>query len=221
MRTPSPSDREYCRRTLPRVSRTFALNIRLLSGRLLEAVRTAYLLCRAADTLEDSWPGPAAELDGRFAAFLAALAGDAGAADGLAAAAASRPTGAADVELLASLPVLLRALAALDPADAALVADGVRTLAAGMRRYAVRAAGRDPGTPYLDDDAELGDYCYVVAGCVGEMLTRLAARGLAHDAPAAAARRLALAPAVGEALQLTNIVLDWPADVRRGRCHVP
>src|SRR5206468_2440477 len=33
--------------------------------------------------------------------------------------------------------------------------------------------------------------------------------------------RLALAPAVGEALQLTNILLDWPRDVRRGRCHVP
>ena len=25
--------------------------------------------------------------------------------------------------------------------------------------------------PYLDDDAELRDYCYVVAGIVGEMLT--------------------------------------------------
>ena len=26
---------------------------------------------------------------------------------------------------------------------------------------------------------------------------------------------------MGEALQLTNILLDWPTDVRRGRCHVP
>jgi farnesyl-diphosphate farnesyltransferase len=34
-------------------------------------------------------------------------------------------------------------------------------------------------------------------------------------------RRLALAPVVGEALQLTNILLDWPVDVRRGRCHIP
>jgi farnesyl-diphosphate farnesyltransferase len=30
-----------------------------------------------------------------------------------------------------------------------------------------------------------------------------------------------LAPIVGEALQLTNILLDWPTDVRRGRCYLP
>ncbi|MEQ1834388.1 MAG: squalene/phytoene synthase family protein, partial [Candidatus Eisenbacteria bacterium] len=80
---------------------------------------------------------------------------------------------------------------------------------------------RGPRTPYLDDDAELHDYCYVVAGCVGEMLTRLVTRSLVHDDDALAARRLALAPVVGEALQLTNIVLDWPVDVRAGRCHIP
>jgi farnesyl-diphosphate farnesyltransferase len=53
------------------------------------------------------------------------------------------------------------------------------------------------------------------------MLTRL----FDWHAPGAAAevraRRLALAPRVGEALQLTNILLDWPGDVRRGRCYVP
>jgi farnesyl-diphosphate farnesyltransferase len=26
---------------------------------------------------------------------------------------------------------------------------------------------------------------------------------------------------VGRALQLTNILLDWPSDVRRGRCYLP
>ena len=47
---PLPAEaREFCRRTLPRVSRTFALNIELLSGSLRDAVRVAYLLCRAAD----------------------------------------------------------------------------------------------------------------------------------------------------------------------------
>src|SRR5205085_11909128 len=52
------------------------------------------------------------------------------------------------------------------------------------------------------------------------MLTRLFAR----RAPAPEeieAERLALAPIVGEALQLTNILLDWPRDLRRGRCYLP
>src|SRR5215471_13490640 len=56
------TERAWCREALLRVSRTFALNIRCLSGRMLESVRLAYLLCRAADALEDSWPGPPAEM---------------------------------------------------------------------------------------------------------------------------------------------------------------
>jgi farnesyl-diphosphate farnesyltransferase len=53
------------------------------------------------------------------------------------------------------------------------------------------------------------------------MLTRLFA--LTHGAgePVVQERRLRLAPVVGEALQLTNILLDWPTDVRRGRCYLP
>src|SRR5512137_2293216 len=84
----TPADaREFCRRTLPRVSRTFALNIELLSGSFRDAVRVAYLLCRAADTIEDRWGGSPDEIGERFDAFVAALAGDDRAAASLAAAA--------------------------------------------------------------------------------------------------------------------------------------
>jgi farnesyl-diphosphate farnesyltransferase len=214
------TERAWCREALLRVSRTFALNIRVLDGRMLESVRLAYLLCRAADALEDSWPGPANEMADRFDRLLAALDGDERAGQSLAVEAAARPA-RADLTLLARLPALLQVLAALEPADAADVRTCVRTMTTGMRRYATRAATRGLAVPYLDDDAELHDYCFVVAGCVGEMLTRLVARTLPDDPPALAERRLALAPVVGEALQLTNILLDWPVDVRAGRCHVP
>src|SRR5437899_1676699 len=90
---------------------------------------------------------------------------------------------------------------------------------------AAPAAARRPEgtevTPYLDDERELRDYCWVVAGCVGVMLTRLFSLRDRDTSPAAERRRFELAPVVGEALQLTNILLDWPADLRRGRCHVP
>ena len=215
---------------LPSVSRTFAINIRLLRGSLGETVRVAYLMCRAADTFEDAWPGTAAEIGGRFDRFEAALNGDSAAAADLAQLAAAatgtgpgREGGGARAEfvLLENLPRLLRVHAALPTHDRASVLDCVRTMAAGMRAYATRAAGRPQGAPYLDDERELHDYCWVVAGCVGVMLTRLfTARAPAAD-PALESRRLALAPVVGEALQLTNILLDWPVDIRRGRCHVP
>src|SRR5581483_6394624 len=44
----------FCDEILPRVSRTFALSIRLLPGALGDAVRDSYLLCRIADTIEDA-----------------------------------------------------------------------------------------------------------------------------------------------------------------------
>ena len=185
-----------------------------------EAVRVGYLLCRIADALEDSWPGPPDHVAARFDLILAAIEGRAEAADALARDAAT-VGGGADLELVAHFPEVWRAWGALPPADAAAIADCVRALAGGMRRYATRAATRPANLSYIDTQAELHDYCWVVAGCVGVMLTRLFALHHPQATPEIAARRLGLAPAVGEALQLTNILLDWPTDVRRGRCHLP
>jgi farnesyl-diphosphate farnesyltransferase len=218
--SPTPEDRRYCRAILPRVSRTFALNTRLLDGSMADAVRIAYLLCRTADALEDSWPGTAREIEQRFDVFLTAMAGDYGAAEHLARAAAPHAAAAEDLALVAMFPSVWRVARALPAGDLADVTASVTVLASGMRRYAARAADRAAGAPYLDDEPELHDYCFVVAGCVGEMLTRLHDRRAPVDAPRQA-KRLALARDVGEALQLTNILLDWPNDVRRGRCHVP
>ena len=214
--------REFCRRTLPRVSRTFALNIELLSGSFREAVRVAYLLCRAADTIEDRWGGSPDEIEGRFDAFVAALAGDDAAAAGLAIAAGGGGHPDTDFDLLAHLPLLLAAYRALEPGDRDAVAEGVRTMSEGMKRYASRAARRGPLVCYVDDEAELHEYCWIVAGCVGAMLTKLHERRAGPEPEGGVReRRRQLAPKVGEALQLTNILLDWPTDVRRGRCYLP
>jgi farnesyl-diphosphate farnesyltransferase len=206
---------------LPRVSRTFALNTRLLNGTLGESVRVGYLLCRTADTLEDAWPGPADEIGDRFDRFVAALAGDPSAREALARAAAARGSERPEFDLLAHVDVVLRALGTLPPSHQAAVREGVETLARGMRRYAVRGAARSADLPYLDTAEELDDYCWIVAGCVGVMLTRLVAAEYGAGDPAVHERRLALAPQVGKALQLTNILLDWPTDIRLGRCYVP
>jgi farnesyl-diphosphate farnesyltransferase len=222
MDTATPaSDRAYCRAALPRVSRTFAVNIRLLRGPLGEAVRVGYLLCRAADTLEDSWAGEPDEIRARFATFLAVVAGDGAAAESLARAAAAIAGARGDIGLVARLPAVWRVFRSLPEEDRSAIQDGVATLATGMSRYAARAAERPRGVPYLDTEGELHDYCWVVAGCVGVMLTRLFGARSARVTPAQEARRFALAPVVGEALQLTNILLDWPVDLRRGRCYLP
>jgi farnesyl-diphosphate farnesyltransferase len=219
--------RAWCRAILPRVSRTFAINIRLLRGSMGEAVSTAYLLCRAADALEDSWPGQPAEIRRRFSLFLSALSGEREAAVALAGEARALAARESDLELVVQLPRVLACYRTLSIDDRGVIAEGVRTLATGMSRYATRAAARGATLdatrmdPYLENEAELHDYCWVVAGCVGVLLTRLFELRAPSRDDRAARRRLELAPIVGEALQLTNILLDWPLDMRRGRCHVP
>jgi farnesyl-diphosphate farnesyltransferase len=216
---PAAADLRYCREVLPRVSRTFAINIRLLGPAMRDAVCVGYLLCRAADALEDSWPGPSAEIRERFDRFRSAVAGDARAGEELAERVPRADGTRADLELLRNLPRVLSVHAALPPLERAAVARCLDVMSAGMCRYSTRAAARGAEVPYVDDEAELHDYCYVVAGCVGEMLTRLF-NGVSGD-PDRAERRLELAPVVGEALQLTNVLLDWPHDVAAGRCFLP
>jgi farnesyl-diphosphate farnesyltransferase len=140
-------DRAWCDAALPRVSRTFALNIRLLAGTFREAVSIGYLLCRAADTLEDSWPGSAEEIRARFRLLLDSLGEDDVPAESLAAQARGAATGESDLELVADLPRVRRVWRALPAGDREILADCVRTMATGMCRYAARAAERPPGPP--------------------------------------------------------------------------
>ena len=48
------NDWNYCVETLPKVSRTFALNISVLKGDLHKSILVAYLFCRTIDTVEDA-----------------------------------------------------------------------------------------------------------------------------------------------------------------------
>ncbi len=208
---------------LEKTSRTFALSIPLLPEPTRRQVTVAYLLFRIADTLEDAaaWPRERrlAAL-GAFADLLAPASADAAAARRLAArwseGAPSEHRGY--LELLAALPTVLAAFAALDrPAREVIARDTERT-ARGMAGFVARsdAAGR----LQLADEADLGAYCYVVAGIVGEMLTELFLLGQpALGADAAALRQRAAR--FGEALQLVNILKDAATDVEEGRRFLP
>ena len=213
-------DRRYCRDVLPDVSRTFAVNIRLLKGDMGDAVRVGYLLCRVADSLEDSWPGTGDAIRERFDVLIEAMRGSSDAAESLAAGAREVALGRPDMELVSNLPRVHRVWNALPDFSRDVLSKTVITMARGMSRYSSREAERGAEVPYIDTEAELHDYCFIVAGCVGVMLTRLASEKMPAESNVEA-RRLELAPTVGEALQLTNILLDWPRDTRHGRCHVP
>jgi farnesyl-diphosphate farnesyltransferase len=205
---------------LEKTSRTFALSIPVLPEPTRRQVMLAYLLFRIADTFEDAahWPpGRRVEALREFQGLLSWYS------PGEAARLASRWTAAGPSpnpgygELIAEVPLVLDAFFALDAEAVSSVRAHVLRSAEGMARFVARS--RD-GVLVVDDVSDLQDYCYTVAGIVGEMLTDLFLLGrapLAAIAPDLAER----AAAFGEALQLVNILKDTATDVAEGRSFLP
>ena len=215
---PAPADREFCRAILPKVSRTFALGIQLLPARLGEAVRTSYLLCRIADTIEDT-PALSAEqkeeLLGHFASCLDARPQD---CEPLAAAFA---TPRSDEEhLVRESARVLRVFTELPNEVRNAVRPWVQEMAQGMAEFTVRPPARQE-LAALATVADLERYCYYVAGTVGHLLTGLFRIYHRRMAAARVARLEALATSFGLGLQLTNIIKDVADDRRRGWSFVP
>ncbi len=202
-------------------SRTFALAIPLLPEPLRREVTLSYLLFRVADTFEDaaSWPRALrVEALGHFDELLEN--------PGRETIAETSRRWAEEVpceqlgyrDLLAQLPLVLDAFFALSPEAVRLIREHVLRTSRGMAGFVARTT--DEGELRLRDVADLQDYCYVVAGIVGELLTELFLLGRPQLAPVAARLR-ERSRAFGEGLQLVNILKDSATDATQGRRYLP
>jgi len=209
-----------CYAMLPRVSRTFALNIRILPGGLRPSVTTAYLLFRIADTVEDCPQLEPATKSELFEAFLERLEGSGSLA--LPAPARRRLLSAAppaEADLVRSADSVFRVFDSLPPEARAIVATHVAETASGMERI-VRERTWD-GMLQLQSWQDLEEYCYYVAGTIGIMLTRLFALHSRHIDRASTKRLTALGTNFGRGLQLTNILKGIAVDREEGRVYLP
>jgi len=204
---------------LEKTSRTFALSIPMLPEPTRRHVSIAYLLFRIADTFEDAalWPRAKRLVALDDLARLLETRGGEGAAS--ARWLADAPVAHAGyLELLREAPAVMEAYWAVPAtARAVLRRDLMRTVS-GMAGFVRRGDVR--GNLRLASMRELRDYCYVVAGIVGEMLTEL----FLLDAEALrpyASRLRRRSRFFGEALQLVNILKDANSDATEGRVYLP
>jgi farnesyl-diphosphate farnesyltransferase len=219
--TSQPASAERLDDLLLKTSRTFALSIPVLPQPTRREVTVAYLLFRIADTLEDAtdWE-PSLKL-GELDAFGALLRGGPVVdATGLAARWREHPPleNPGYLELLSDLPAVLEAFESL--ADTARELVRVHTLRTVERMSDFVRRTRDDRGLELTDVDELRDYCYAVAGIVGEMLTELFLVGCPRLDSIAPSLR-ASAAKFGEALQLVNILKDSASDANEGRRYLP
>jgi farnesyl-diphosphate farnesyltransferase len=213
-------DLPICYATLPRVSRTFALNIRILPGELRPAVTVAYLLFRLADTIEDA-PGLApderAEL---FEAFLDRLDGGGPLTlPHLPAVQLREAVRDDERDLLALGERVFCVFESLPKNLREIIASHVAETARGMERICRERTTR--GLMALETWRDLEEYCYYVAGTIGIMLTRLFAAHSRHVDATVERRLTALGTSFGRGLQLTNILKGVASDRREGRVYLP
>jgi farnesyl-diphosphate farnesyltransferase len=211
------SDEVYQDQILPHVSRTFALTIPQLPPALSIPVTSAYLLCRIADTIEDepalSAPETLAFLQ-RFSAVVAGTGEPAALARDLEHRLSERtlPT---ERDLVSNMDRVVRVTSSLGEAQHAAIKRCVELMCYGMPRFQFNASVKG-----LAKSGDLDDYCYYVAGVVGEMLTDL----FCDYSPDIARRRAslsALAASFAQGLQMTNILKDIWEDRSRGVCWLP
>lgn len=210
----------FCRGILPKVSRTFALGIRLLPDRLEYPVLVSYLLCRIADTVEDAPALPPDAKEQLLTRLRTCLDPDGPSAGPIATAFAAGVTD--EARLAARTDLVLGEFRRLSAAEQEAVRPWVQEMAAGMAEFAGRQARtRGAGLASLATVADLDRYCYYVAGTVGHLLTGLFRLHHAGITPERHARLESLATSFGLGLQLTNIIKDVADDRRRGWSFVP
>ena len=215
-------DWTYCLKTLPKVSRTFALNISVLRGNLHRSILTAYLFCRTVDTVED-----AAKLDpkikNRLLIEFSRLIEDPNhrqknlttwikeckTVDGT-------PN---DLDLLQQVSRVFNVFDSLPKNHQDQIIPSVSKMAKGMAFFQSRFQFGEI-TP-LENIQDLEEYCYFVAGVVGEMLCNLFFQKLLYLPEAEKNIMRNNAVSFGLGLQMTNISKDIIADRNRGWSYIP
>ena len=207
----------YQNSILNHVSRTFALTIPQLPDQLRVAVGNAYLLCRIADTIEDT---PAVEADSKAAfadRFIAVIKGqedpDSFARDLGNLLPASTDEG--ERGLVANTARVIRVTHSLGAAQRQAIERCVRIMSSGMIEFQ-----RNAGIDGLKNIAEMDRYCYYVAGVVGEMLTEIFC-DYSGEIGARREELMRLSISFGQGLQMTNILKDTWEDRQRGACWLP
>jgi farnesyl-diphosphate farnesyltransferase len=213
-------------------SRSFYLTLRVLPRAIRPQIGLAYLLARTADTIADTDIVPLNQRLEALQQFRERIQGDGSAPLNFNDLAGKQGISSEKL-LLEKIGTSLEALRTFSPEDQKLIRKVLATIMSGqeldLKRFT--PSKPDPATGYLpgptqiialETPAELDDYTYRVAGCVGEFWTKICR---AHLFPKAKfedeSQFMINAVRFGKGLQLINILRDLPADLKKGRCYLP
>jgi farnesyl-diphosphate farnesyltransferase len=204
------------------VSRSFYLSIRFLPAQLREPIALAYLLARTTDTVADTVKVSGEVRMETLKLLSNAIQGTASrdiVAD-VTASFVSLQENQSERQLLQSLSDYLACLEATEHVDRYDIRLVLEKITLGQL-LDLQRFDDPPENRALSTAADLEEYTYLVAGCVGEFWTRLCFRHIRQFASRTEDEMLTLGKRYGMALQLINVLRDAGSDLRAGRCYFP
>ncbi|MFH1783930.1 MAG: phytoene/squalene synthase family protein [bacterium] len=215
-------DWKYCEDILPKVSRTFALNIGKLEGDVYRAVLLGYLLFRIADTFEDTACQEEPEKIEALESFAEVFRHNRSLFERLKIYKLLKNMWEEDSpekDLIRNADKVLGCYFEL-PEQYRIAMDPLLVeTSQGMAEFQRQKLKSAEAVFQLADIQDLEKYCYYVAGVVGKMLTAIfcQSKSLRHLKIDLEKHQVKF----GLALQVTNILKDYPKDVQRGWCYIP
>jgi farnesyl-diphosphate farnesyltransferase len=206
---------------LKATSRSFYLTLRVLPAAVRPQIGLAYLLARTTDTIADTEILPVEQRLNALDKLRARILGQGSARLNFGELAKQQGL-PAERMLLERVEDALAVLKSFSESDQKLIRDVLATITSGqeldLRRFAGAANGNIVA---LHTAAELDDYTYRVAGCVGEFWTKICRAHLFPKARLDEKQFILDGIRFGKGLQLVNILRDLPADLKNGRCYLP
>ncbi len=214
---PSINDEQYQDHILQGVSRTFALTIPQLPEALRRVIGNAYLLCRITDTIEDDSALTLEQTRQLSQLFSKVVCGNASAEEFVQRLypLLSNHTIPAEHDLIKNTPAVIRVTHSFNAVQRHALERCVRIMAQGMSDYQ-----ETESLEGLKDLPAMNQYCYYVAGVVGEMLTELFC-DYSQEINVHRSTLMQLSVSFGQGLQMTNILKDIWDDRKRGACWLP
>ncbi len=207
---------------LKTTSRSFYPTLKYLPKKVRGQIGLLYLLARVADTIADSKSGETDELLRLLRGYNDVAQGK---SDNLPdfSSLAEIQENTHEAELLRNVRDVVDGLLVYSEEDRQRMLECLEIIVGGqildLERFGPANEGGNLSA--LNDNSELDDYTFRVAGCVGVLWTKMS---LAHLITLPAEKEgefFEKGIRFGKALQMINILRDIPEDLRFGRCYIP
>ena len=201
-------------------SRSFYLSLKELPREIRKQVSLLYMLARTSDTIADSEGGEPENLLQALESYNEFTQGNSEEAPDLEELSEFQ-SNISEGLLLKNVGKVASNISQFSESDQESIRNCLGIIIGGQILDLKRFSSGVNGIPSIEENDELDDYAYRVAGSVGEFWTQMSLDHLFKIKEENEAEIFENGVRFGKALQMINILRDIPADLELGRCYIP